>query len=471
MEGKIQKFYYHHSSHGTTTLHKLFVDKDRREKIILAKYAVPELAQGRVNFFDLSYQQIYDRAKGFIGDEGIQDLFLKHQEEMGQIPLVDHIEGVPYGKRLEILYKVRGLQGHSVLAGDFSSDPEKEVFPQKEYHNYIAINALGNKQNKGIVHLVRLWQGGKEKVFFDLDEGIAINVPGILHHYIADFKVGFFELFRDEDEPDDTTLYVSSDESGVPIRYAGASFEMRQNAYLHSFSPDSTELSAINMFMNGTGNSNWDKSIYQRYYGLKREIEPDTEMIMLTIFGSHCLNLQEFNEYGNIGNVIPFMLESSPEWSEMFKKDLYKAAVKEVDYQNDAVIDVEGDIEILEEENEKRELVIQDAVLDMTRLLRNSSDQYLLRPRPDSFHSSDLSELDINLSIDRVELHYLQRELEIERQKLMKARSVLEALQTIQKKGLGPVQSTKRVKKKKDLSVKPSIKKKKNNKQSKRRKK
>jgi len=469
MDGELLKFYYHHSSHGQTTLHKLLVDKDRREKIILAKYAIPELAQGQVNFFDLSYQQIYDRAKEIIGDEGIQDLFLKHQEEMGQIPLVDHIEGVPYGKKLGILYKVRGLQGHSVLAGDFSSDPEKEVFPQKEYHNYIAINALGNKQNKGIVHLVRLWQGGKEKVFFDLDQGIAINVPGILHDYIAEFKVGFFELFRDEDEPDDTTLYVSSDESGTPIRYAGASFEMKQNAYLHSFSPDSTELSAINMFMNGTGNSNWDKSIYQRYYGLKREIKPDTEMIMLTIFGSHCLNLQEFNEYGNIGNVIPFMLESSPEWCEMFKKDLYKAAEEEVDYQNDAVIDAEVNLEILEEDNEERELERQDAVLDVTRLLRDSSDQYLLRPRSDSYHTSDLSDLEIDLSIDRDELNDLRGKLEFKRQKLMKARSVLEALQTIQKKGLGPVQSTKRTKKKKkDLSVKPSIKK---NKQSKRKKK
>ena len=61
--------------------------------------------------------------------------------------------------------------------------------------------------------------------------------------------------------------------------------------------------SAINTLLNGTGNVDWDPSIYQRYYGFKRDIRPETEKIVLTIFGSHCLNLQEFEDYGNIGNV------------------------------------------------------------------------------------------------------------------------------------------------------------------------
>jgi len=192
---KIQEFYYHHSSHGSITLHKLLVDKDRREKIILGKYAVPDIAQGNIDFFDLSYQEIYDESKEIIGDEGIQELFLKHQEEMGQIPLVDHIVGVPYGKRLEVIVKTRGQKGHSVIAGAFTSDPEEEIFPHEDYHNYITIYALGNQSNMGIVYNVTLHNDGMEKIFFDIDKGIAINVPGILHNYIADFNVGFLELF------------------------------------------------------------------------------------------------------------------------------------------------------------------------------------------------------------------------------------------------------------------------------------
>ena len=55
---KIQEFYYHHSSHGSITLHKLLVDKDRREKIILGKYAVPDIAQGNIDFFVNTYHDL-----------------------------------------------------------------------------------------------------------------------------------------------------------------------------------------------------------------------------------------------------------------------------------------------------------------------------------------------------------------------------------------------------------------------------
>lgn len=462
---KTQKFYFHHSSHGQTTLHKLLVDKDRRKKIILAKYGIPDMARGRVDFFDISYNTMYQMVARVIGEQGIQELFLKHRGEMEQIPLVDFIEGLPYGKRLEVVYKVRGLQGHSVLAGDFSSDPEDEEFPEKEYHNYITIHALGNRENRGIVHKVVLHNGRKEKVFFDLDSGIAINVPGILHDYVADFKVGFFELLRNKEDSSDENLYVKVDASDTPIKYAGASFRIGQDAYLHSFSPESSGISAINTLLNGTGNVDWDPSIYQRYYGFKREIRPETEKIVLTIFGSHCLNLQEFEDYGNIGNVIPFMLDSSPEWYDMFKDDLYMAAELEVEYQREKLEEVEKKLKDAERDLEETIVERQDAVLDMTRLLRNSSDQYFLRPRSNSYHSSDLSDLNEGLSIDKDYVEQCKDEYNTMKQRFEKSVEVLAALQFIKKKKLGPIQSKSR--RDKELSLKPGIKKKRSKKKRK----
>ena len=459
---KTQNFYFHHSSHGQTTLHKLLVDKDRREKIILAKYGIPDMAMGRVDFYDVSYNTMYQMTERVIGEQGIQELFLKHREEMEQIPLVDFIEGVPYGKRLEVVYKVRGLQGHSVLAGDFSSDPEDEEFPEEQYHNYITIHALGNRENRGLVHKVVLHNGREKKVFFDLDSGIAINVPGILHDYVADFKVGFFELLRNKEDSSDEKLYVKVDELDTPVKYAGASFKIGQDAYLHSFSPESSSISAINTLINGTGNVDWDPSIYQRYYGFKREIRPDTEKIVLTIFGSHCLNLQEFEEYGDIGNVIPFMLDSSPEWYGMFKDDLYMAAEEEVEYQREKLQEVEKKLKHAEKLLEETIVARQDAVLDMTRLVRNSSDQYFLRPRSDSYHSSDLSELNEDLSLDRNYVEQYKDEYYTMKQKFEKSVEVLAALQFIRKKELGPIQSKSR--RDKALSLKPGIKKKKRSK-------
>ena len=450
---KTQKFYFHHSSHGQTTLHKLLVDKDRREKIILAKYGIPDMARGRINFYDVSYNTMYQMAARVIGEQGIQELFSKHREEMEQIPLVDFIEGVPYGKRLEVVYKVRGLQGHSVLAGDFSSDPEDEEFPEKKYHNYITIHALGNRKNRGIVHKVVLHNGREKKVFFDLDSGIAINVPGILHDYVAEFKVGFFELLRNKDDSSDKKLKVKVDESDTPIKYAGASFKIGQDAYLHSFSPESSDISAINTLLNGNGIIDWDPSIYQKYYGFKREILPETEKIVLTIFGSHCLNLQEFEDYGNIGNVIPFMLDSSPEWYDMFKDDLYMAAELEVEYQREKLEEVEEKLKDAERELEETIVERQDAVLDMTRLLRNSADQYVLRSRPDSYHSSDLSDLNENLSIDKDYVEQCKDEYSTMKQRFEKSVEVLTALQFIKRKGLGPIQSKSR--RDKALSLKP----------------
>ena len=73
-------------NHGQTTLHKLLVDKDRREKIILAKYGIPDMAQGRVDFYDVSYNTMYQMATRVIGEQGIQELFLKRREEMEQGP-------------------------------------------------------------------------------------------------------------------------------------------------------------------------------------------------------------------------------------------------------------------------------------------------------------------------------------------------------------------------------------------------
>lgn len=461
---KTQKFYFHHSSHGQTTLHKLLVDKDRREKIILAKYGIPDMVQGRIDFYDISYNTMYQMATRVIGEQGIQELFLKHREEMEQIPLVDFIEGVPYGKRLEVVYKVRGLQGHSVLAGDFSSDPEDEEFPEKEYHNYITIYAIGNRENRGLVHKVVLHKGRTKKTFFDLDSGIAVNVPGILHDYVADFKVGFFELLRNKGNSSEEKLHVKVDASDTPIKYAGASFRIGQDAYLHSFSPESSGISAINTLLNGTGNVDWDPSIYERYYGFKREIKPETEKLVLTIFGSHCLNLQEFNEYGDIGNVIPFMLDSSPEWYDMFKDDLYMAAEEEVEYQREKLEEVEEKLKDAEKELEETIVERQDAVLDMTRLLRNSSDQYFLRPRSDSYHSSDLSELNDDLSIDKGEVQEYKGNYITMKQKFEKSVEVLAALQFVRKKELGPIQSKSR--RDKALSLKPEIKKKRSKKKN-----
>ena len=46
-----------------------------------------------------------------------------------------------------------------------------------------------------------------------------------MHDYVADFKVGFFELLQNKEDSSDKKLKVKVDESDTPIKYAGDHFE------------------------------------------------------------------------------------------------------------------------------------------------------------------------------------------------------------------------------------------------------
>ena len=127
------------------------------------------------------------------------------------------------------------------------------------------------------------------------------------------------------------------------------------------------------------------------------------------------------------------MLDSSPEWYDMFKDDLYMAAELEVEYQREKLEEVEEKLKDAERELEKTMVTKQDAVLDMTRLLRNSADQYFLRPRSNSYHSSDLSDLNEDLSIDKDYVQQYKDEYYTMKQRFEKSVEVLTALHDLLK--------------------------------------
>ena len=344
VKGK-QTFTYHHSCHGTTTLHNLLVDKDRPKKYIIFKYLGDIInSHSDEEFYDLSYSQILK----ILDDNGydqseLDELFLKHQTELESIPFVDHILGVPEGMTVEIHLKIRGEQGQVVKTGDFSADPKNTEFKSREYHDYIVMKAIGIKGNVGQVLEVHTKFGKRKDIFFDLHKGIVINLPNIEFYYIATFEVGLLEIVKNErGKP-----VIVADDDDEPIRYTGCSYTMDREGYFHSYSGEKLEESLLNALFRGTtkptnninfgkkGGKPWHIASHEQYPGIVKDLDPSAKSIVVNINGSHCLSPQEFSEHGLIGNVIPFMIDSCPQWAEIFKKELVTASIKEVEFQKD----------------------------------------------------------------------------------------------------------------------------------------
>ena len=132
------------SSHGTTHLYNLFIDKDRK-------------------------------------------------------PPVYPIEGIPDGVQVEIHYKIKGGQMQSVLSRQDSlsrsTKVSKTIFDGNVYNDYIVIYATGSKKIGGIIEKVEIFKNGKSHVFYDPEKSIIENVPNIEYSYEDDiFTVGLLEL-------------------------------------------------------------------------------------------------------------------------------------------------------------------------------------------------------------------------------------------------------------------------------------
>ena len=405
---------------------------------------------------DLSYNEILKQAISELSEQGVHDLFEKHKEEMSSIPFIDHIPKIPNGLEVEINLLIRGEQAQSVETHDFTSDPQEEPFPEDEYGNYIKVRARGNDKNIGIIYNITVYKDGQEHIFLDLERGIVINLPNIEYDYEADFNVGLLEMVRDDDD----IFQVTIDDDDEVIRYSGFSFEMPVPAelvapsertlafaYFHSYSPETEDISLINSLINGTSNNEWDPGIYRRYPGCKREIVRETRKIIINVFGSHCLNAQEFEEHGYIANVIPFMMDATPEWGHLFHDHLIRGADEEIEHQ-------EG--EAMKEEKK------MNGIQEKIRYARHNIEtiRCLLQTEPiqaasikkfneiSTNHHKLISEIECDiekLEDDRWESKY---SLKIKKKRVDKAKKVHKAVKSIKKQSLGPMKKGKRERKK-----------------------
>lgn len=138
-----QNFYL--SSHGTTHLYNLFVDKDRT-------------------------------------------------------PPVYPIQGISHNVKVEIHYKLKGGQMQSVLARSDSLSQStvrnQTNFDESIYHDYMIISVTG-KDGEGIIQKIEIIKDGVSNVFYDItgEEIIIENVPNIEYSYEDDtFRAGLLEL-------------------------------------------------------------------------------------------------------------------------------------------------------------------------------------------------------------------------------------------------------------------------------------
>ena len=164
----IDEFSYHHSCHGTTLLHKLLVDVNRPLRHIILKYVMkipiddnPELVTiGELDDseFDIPFNKLIQKTREKFTDDQFQELLNKHKAEMESIPIVYPILGVPRGVEVEIHYKIRGYQCQSVITRQFTNDPLHNIFPIKDYDDYIIIRAIGNDKNLGIIQSIQCKQ-------------------------------------------------------------------------------------------------------------------------------------------------------------------------------------------------------------------------------------------------------------------------------------------------------------------------
>tara|TARA_B110000503_G_scaffold29971_1_gene48397 strand:- start:93 stop:1514 length:1422 start_codon:yes stop_codon:yes gene_type:complete len=447
-----QSFFYHHSCHGQTTLHNLLVDKDRPQKYIIHKYLGSIFPKDK-EFFDLSYSQMlaFLKTKGYHKGE-LDELFLKHNAELESIPYVDPIIGVPEGLSVEIHLKIRGEQGQVVetdIDKDFSADPKNVEFKPRQYHDYIVMKVIGYPGNIGHVHQVYTKFGKRKDIFFDVDKRIVINLPNIEFYYIADFEVGLLEIVKD----DDGKSVVVADDDDNPIRYTGCSYTMEREGYFHSYSNEKTDESLLNALFNGTTKpvlksakatgSPWSNTKHIQYPGILKDIDPDANKLLINIHGSHCLSPQEFSDHGSIGNVIPFMIDSCPQWAEIFKSELVTAASMEVDFQED----------VLDEQFDKLS-DLDDMIRNLKSTKAKDFKSLASKPMKESSvrkYEASVSKINsrINMTDKRIEelddeMLGILDEIEEKEERVEKAKKVEKAVRKLDQMDLGPVQNSKR---------------------------
>lgn len=115
-------------------------------------------------------------------------------------PPVYPIEGIDDGVKVEIHYKLKGGQMQSVLARSDSLSQStvrnQTNFDESIYHDYMIISVTG-KDEEGIIQKIEIIKGGESNIFYDItgEEIIVENIPNIEYSYEDDtFRAGLLEL-------------------------------------------------------------------------------------------------------------------------------------------------------------------------------------------------------------------------------------------------------------------------------------
>lgn len=411
---KTNRLNFYLSSHGTTHLYNLFVDKNRN-------------------------------------------------------PPVYPIKGIPDGIHVRIHYKIKGRQMQSVLSRHDSLSRITKIddvtFNKDVYNDYIIIYATGRGKIGGIIKKIKLIKDGKEKIFYDPDENIIENIPNIEYSYENDtFTAGLLEfkeypdssleplfLYEGEcqlkddyeyedkngkhkiskgevikiksndveylsnyfkDDPEDWLEIIHNEKELFidknyikPKFYTGSAYDMKSQGFLHSTRKDSwasgdktepeefnetdsySDQSFLNMLFEG-GKKNWDDELYIEYPGLKQKNllkkyikskDNKTKELCLNIiniYGSHCLNPESYTEHLSFGNVIPFILGSPGLWANLFKDELYEGAIEEYKYLKNLLKDVDERLRSKERERIERvkyKLKKAEKAIKTMKLIKNQN--------------------------------------------------------------------------------------------------
>lgn len=413
------------------------------------------------------------------GTTHLKYLLIDKERPNNGLPQVFPIKGIPEGIEVEIHYKLRGRQMQSVPTRQNSIsqgrriDTDDTILPHKEYSDYMIIKARGIKMSEyaklepdykgfrvqdksiGIIDSITLMKYNKierkfvparlvvevnssildreegvskrrkveprhteeqiivkDGLFYDREKNIAINLPNIEYSYEEDaFASGLLELKTEnmvdggkglkpifvyegvsqmkydynnegneneefninlkkgdkieiiEIDPDDSDwLHIRTNGKTKwitkyfvkPKFYTSSAFDPHKYGFLHSAFPGSwvdiksktrskymdkseayEDQSLLNMLFEGGGIKDYPDILYAPFVGLaKRKILKKGNKYIINIYGSHCLNAEEYDQ--GFSNVIPFVL-IIPEWSNLFQDELREGAKKEVEYYKDLV--------------------------------------------------------------------------------------------------------------------------------------
>ena len=177
-EQLVNKYSFHHSCHGTTTLEKQLIDIYRPLKYIILKYIMNinidkdlhliTIGERDDDYYNISINKLMDEVRKQLTNEEYDEFLIEHKEELESIPIVYPILGVPNGVDVEIHYKIRGPQCQTILTKQFTYNPGKTLFRSKNYKDYLIITAKGNSENLGIIQQIKCRKGRHFEVFYDI---------------------------------------------------------------------------------------------------------------------------------------------------------------------------------------------------------------------------------------------------------------------------------------------------------------